>query len=78
MKTPVELIEDVIRSKKSSIFLRHSVSTEKELKALAQKLYDEVVAPWFQLEIDEPFSTHEAAKLSPLVTSYAQEEFPFQ
>lgn len=46
MKTDVELVEQIIRDKKSSLFLRHSSATEKDIKHLAEYLYTELIDPF--------------------------------
>lgn len=46
MKTGIEILEDIIHSHKSSLFLRHSTATRKDVRALAELLYKEVVDPY--------------------------------
>ncbi len=89
MKTDVELVEQIIRDKKSSLFLRHSSATEKDIKHLAEYLYTELIDPFLAARSVEPIKeagrqikamlaeTNRAAK-GVVVYNYAQEEFPFQ
>lgn len=46
MKTPVEILEEIIRSKKASYFLRQSTSTEADIKRAAELFYKELVGPY--------------------------------
>lgn len=48
-QAPVDLLKQLIRQHKSSIFLRHSVASEKDLTAVAELLLREVVGPYMIL-----------------------------
>ena len=52
-QTPVDLLKQLIRQHKSSIFLRHSVASEKDLTAVAELLLQEVVRPYLELLRDK-------------------------
>lgn len=51
MKTNIEILEDIIHSHKSSLFLRHSTATRKDVRALAELLHKEVVDPYMARRI---------------------------